>query len=197
MNLENQPDESLIKNIKGQKYIEKSLKILINRHSGICIDMINAFLSKKTHKSIVNDLIKDKDYLIYSAALQYDKNKGSKFSTFLANTIKWKCLNIHNRDKRRSSVPVEDEKIEYLSYSNKNSSQTHYIDIYSHIIKESQSHPDKRIQKIFYLRYEKGNKNSVMPWRLISGELNMSIQGCINLHNQALNQFKKKIIKEI
>ena len=51
--------------------------------------------------------------------------------------------------------------------------------------------------KIFYLRYEKGNKNSVMPWRLISGELNMSIQGCINLHNQALNQFKKKIIKEI
>ena len=47
MNLENQPDESLIKNIKGQKYIEKSLKILINRHSGICIDMINAFLSKK------------------------------------------------------------------------------------------------------------------------------------------------------
>ncbi len=197
MNLENQPDESLIKNIKGQKYIEKSLKILINRHSGICIDMINAFLSKKTHKSIVNDLIKDKDYLIYSAALQYDENKGSKFSTFLANTIKWKCLNIHNRDKRRSSVPVEDEKIEYLSYSNKNSSQTHYIDIYSHIIKESQCHPDKRIQKIFYLRYEKGNKNSVMPWRLISGELNMSIQGCINLHNQALNQFKKKIIKEI
>jgi len=197
MSFSNLDDLALIKNIQEQKHAEKSLNILIERHSGICIDMVNSFLSRKTHKHLGADLIKDKDYLIYSAALQFDQNKGSKFSTFLANTVKWKCLNVHNRDKKRLTVPVDDDKIEYLSYSNKLQNKNSLIDVYSHIIDESKKHPDKRIQRIFFLRYEKGTNNSVMPWRLISGELNMSIQGCINLHNQALNQFKKKIIKEI
>jgi hypothetical protein len=92
---------------------------------------------------------------------------------------------------------VDDDKIEYLSYSNKSSTSHQNIDIYSNIINQSQKHPDKRIRKIFYLRYEKGSNNSVMPWRMISGELDMSIQGCINLHNSAMQQFKNKIIKEI
>jgi hypothetical protein len=197
MSFSNLDDLALIKNIQEQKHAEKSLNILIERHSGICIDMVNSFLSRKTHKHLGADLIKDKDYLIYSAALQFDQNKGSKFSTFLANTVKWKCLNIHNRDKKRLTVPVDDDKIEYLSYSNKLQNKNSLIDVYSHIIDESKKHPDKRIQRIFFLRYEKGTNNSVMPWRLISGELSMSIQGCINLHNQAIEQFRKKIIKEI
>ena len=36
-----------------------------------------------------------------------------------------------------------------------------------------------------------------MPWKNISEDLEMSIQGCINLHNSALAQFKSKIRKEI
>ena len=35
-----------------------------------------------------------------------------------------------------------------------------------------------------------GEKNKVMPWKKISEELNMSIQGCINIHNSAVEKFK-------
>ena len=190
-------DEEIALFMQENNDSEEALNALIERHSGICVDMINSFLSKNYNNSLREELIKEKDYLIYSSALKYKTSKGAKFSTFLANCIKWKCLNIFNKDKRRQAVPVDDDKIEYLSYSNKSSTSHQDIDIYSNIINQSQKHPDKRIRRIFYLRYEKGNNNSVMPWRMISGELDMSIQGCINLHNSAIQQFKNKIIKEI
>ena len=56
---------------------------------------------------------------------------------------------------------------------------------------EISKHPDKRIQKIFSMRYS-GNKK-LTPWRKISKSMNLSIQGCINIHNAALNSISKNI----
>jgi len=36
-----------------------------------------------------------------------------------------------------------------------------------------------------------------MPWSSISSDLNMSIQGCINIHDLAMSKFKQRIRKEI
>lgn len=192
-------DEELVHLIRNEGD-EKSLDILIERHSGLCIDMINSYMSKTYNDSMRKELIKQKDSQIYSSAMTYDETKNSKFSTYLGNQIKWKCLNIYNRDKKRKTVPVEDELIEYFSYCNKHSTQEESQndkDVFSFVIKQAENHSDKRISKIFQLRYVEGNNNSVMPWRMISEKLDMSIQGCINLHNNAMNQFRKKVIKEI
>ena len=43
------------------------------------------------------------------------------------------------------------------------------------------------------MRYVIGEKNKVMPWKKISKELNMSIQGCINIHNSAIEEFKLEL----
>ena len=117
-------DEELIVLIKNQEDTEQCLDILISRHSGLCIEMINSYMSKNYNDSLRKELIKEKDYQIYSSALKYNPNKSSKFSTYLGNEIKWKCLNIYNRDKRRQTIPVEDNLIEYFSYSNKNTDTT-------------------------------------------------------------------------
>ena len=53
------------------------------------------------------------------------------------------------------------------------------------------------VLKIFKYRYIDGAQNKVMPWQKISIKLNMSIQGCINIHNSALEYFKNKLNKEI
>ena len=199
-NLKLEDDNFLVESIKNNSNAEKCLEILIDRHSGLCINMINGYMSKNHNDSLRQELIKEKDYQIYSSALKYDPNKSSKFSTYLGNEIKWKCLNIYNRDKRRQTIPVEDNLIEYFSYSNKNTDTSRSSltsDIFSHIMGQSKLHPDSRVERIFHLRYVEGKNNSVMPWRMISEDLDMSIQGCINLHNSAMNQFKNKIIKEI
>ena len=184
-------DEELILNIKQNKSTNKCLNVLIGRHSGICIEMINSYMSSGYNSSLRQELIDDKDYQIYESALKFDPNKGAKFSTYLGNEIKWKCLNMYNKNKKRLHVPVEENLINYFSYLSKED----YGDTserFNEIINKAQDYSDKRIGKIFYLRYVVGKNNSVMPWKNISADLNMSIQGCINIHNAFIENFKKQ-----
>jgi hypothetical protein len=197
INYNNMNDESLVNFIQLEDHTEECLNILIDRHSGLCIDMINNYVSKTYNESLRRELIKEKDFQIYNSALKFNPNKGSKFSTYLGNEIKWKCLNLYNKNKKRKTVPVEESLIEYFSYSNKGSDGPVDSDIFSNIMTQAKKHSDKRVGKIFKLRYVEGKDNSVMPWRMVSDEISMSIQGCINLHNSAINQFRNKISKEI
>ena len=54
-------------------------------------------------------------------------------------------------------------------------------------------HPDKRVQKIFKLRYVEPKFNKLTPWKTVSQELRMSIQGCINIHNSAIKFIRKQL----
>lgn len=184
-------DEDLINNIQNNKYTDKCLNVLIDRHSGICIDMINSYMSSGYNASLRQELIDDKDYQIYESALKFDPNKGTKFSTYLGNEIKWKCLNIYNKSKRYKQIPVEENLINYFSYLSKDK-ELDTSDQFNEIINKAQSYSDERIGRIFYLRYVVGKNNSVMPWKNISSQLNMSIQGCINIHNLFIENFKKQ-----
>jgi len=62
------------------------------------------------------------------------------------------------------------------------------------IFKELACFDDKRIEKIFRLRYLNGKKKPT-PWRKIAKELDLSIQGCINIHNSAFKTLKKNYQK--
>jgi hypothetical protein len=48
---------------------------------------------------------------------------------------------------------------------------------------------DTRVQKIFKMRYS--GKNKLTPWKKIAKKLDLSIQGCINIHNKYLEEIKK------
>ena len=48
---------------------------------------------------------------------------------------------------------------------------------------------DTRVKKIIDIRYN-GPNNKLTPWRIIAEKLNMSIQGCINIHNRFINKIK-------
>lgn len=183
-------DEELVLNIKKNQYADKSLNELIDRHSGICINMINSYMSSSQSSSLKQELIDDKDFQIYESALKFNPNKGTKFSTYLGNEVKWKCLNAYNKNKKHSHVLVEEELLNHFNYISKSNNEE-LIDDFNNIIKKAQTHSDERIWKIFYLRYVVGKKNSVMPWKNISSTLNMSIQGCINIHNAFIQQLKK------
>ena len=190
-------DEQLTASIQGNKDTEKCLEVLINRHSGLCIDMINGYISQNYNETLRQELIKEKDYQIYHSALRFDPDRGSKFSTYLGNEIKWKCLNIYNKTKKRQTVPVEESLINYFSYGVTPSEFSDKSEIFENIMDQAKTHPDKRVWIIFNLRYIEGKKNTVMPWKNISEHLKMSIQGCINIHDSALKQFTTKIRKEI
>ena len=182
-------DYQLVENIKNNQLINDSLKELINRHTGIYLDIVNKYTqnSNTTNKL---DLIDEKDYNIYQAALKYQDDRGTKFPTFLGNETKWICLNKHNKRKKDPQLSIEDIKESDILARKSEKVKKEDLEIFSEAIRFSKKHKDKRVEKIFEMRYITGEQNKVMPWKKISQELNMSIQGCINIHNSAIEKFK-------
>ena len=89
-------DIYLIKKVKEYKDND-SIKELIQRHSGIYVDMVNKYIPDSIEGINKNDIIQDKSFCIYDAAINFDENKNTKFSTYVGNLARWKCLNIYNK----------------------------------------------------------------------------------------------------
>ena len=106
-------DLELIENIQLDVNTQNSLTQLIDRHSGIYLDMVNVYASPSSPFIDYEDLIEDKDFKIYQAAKNYNPEKGAKFSTYLGNETKWMCLNLYNRNKRKPAF--QSEFLENLS----------------------------------------------------------------------------------
>jgi hypothetical protein len=189
--MDNLSDLDLINNIKKKKNVDESLQQLIDRHSGIYLDIVNSFMKSCNNDSLKDEIMNDKEYAIYNSALKYDDQRGTKFSTFLGNEAKWICLNASNKNKKYLELNDNTYNFEEI----KDACNKPIIDFQEQILKDFndqiKNHPDKRIQKIFSMRYS-GNKKLV-PWRKISKTMNLSIQGCINIHNAALKSISKTI----
>jgi len=189
--MENLSDLDLIKSIKKKRKVDECLQELIERHSGIYLDIVNSFLKNCHNDSLRDEIINEKEYAIYNSALKYDENRGTKFSTFLGNEAKWICLNASNKNKKY--LELNDNTFDFDKI--KDTCDKTVIDFKDQILtdfnEQVKKHPDKRIQKIFSMRYSGNNK--LIPWRKISKAMNLSIQGCINIHNNALNSISKNI----
>ena len=188
------PDQELVLSIQKHQNVEGCLKELINRHSGIYYDIINHYVPKDSIYCHKEDLINDKEFNIYSAALKYNPNKGTKFSTFLGNETKWVCLNAYNKAKKKPVYSKDPLDLDFLDkLEDSDIIDDNFIqDIYSMVEK----HPDRRVGKIFRMRYNEGKGNKVMPWKYIAPHVNLSIQGCINVHNAVIKDLKRKLTQE-
>ncbi len=183
-------DLCLINKIKTEND-SQSLQELINRHSGIYVDAVNNTVSDTCVFMNKSDILSDKDYSIYNAALKYDPDKNTKFSTYLANETRWRCLNMYNKNKKMIEEPLDD------SIKDKATTKDFVVDLqHEEIIRKvldlAKQNPDKRIKKILDMRYAI-NYNKAHSWREISDSLNMSIQGCIDIHNKFINKIRKDI----
>jgi len=195
----NLEDVDLVNNIKKQIDVEESLEELVNRHSGIYLEMVNSYASPNNPFIDYEELIQDKEYKIYNAAMKYDPDRGAKFSTYLGNETKWMCLNLYNRNKRRPAF--QNEFIENMAEDNNLNedtiSESIKQDLFNKVLSVIKQHPDRRVEKIFEMRYIVGTKNKVMPWKKIGESMNLSIQGCINIHNSAIEHVQQELLQEL
>lgn len=188
-------DEYLITEIKD-KSDNDSLKELISRHSGIYIEMIRRYGQKYLTENQISDMMNEKDFNIYSAVLDYDVSK-SKFSTYLANRTRYNCLTNQTVNKKNSKF-VNFDEIEFEQESKEDdpceaSSQKEFLNKVCFLIEQ---HEDVRVREIFKQRYFSTNSKKLKPWKQIAEQLNLSHQGCIDIHDKAIEQFKKRIKNE-
>ena len=185
-------ESDVIKNIKANSCNE-SLKVLISRHSGICYNLILKY-KKYIHSKNCDfqDLIDQKDYFIYQAALQYDKNKNIKFSTWLGNYVKYQCLNCR-RTKFNYCILDEEASVEIEQKSHRDYESHNLMIDKANAVKDIlNSLDDKRIKNIYTLRYENTKK---MTFKKISIELGVSEPTVKKLFQKGKKIISKKMKK--
>tara|TARA_R110002020_G_scaffold142040_2_gene313933 strand:- start:14890 stop:15486 length:597 start_codon:yes stop_codon:yes gene_type:complete len=188
-------DSDLTQLVK-EKNDEEALEELISRHSGIYVDMLKKFGVKCLTQNQVQDIMADKDYVIYKAALEYDPSR-AKFSTHLANKAKWLCLTQKTKNKN-NKISSNFEDIQYY-HKDQGSSPAESCDTndsFSRILNLIKKHKDKRLQTIFHERYFCGKRGKLKPWKEVAQKMNLSAQGCINIHDKAIKELSYKINNE-
>lgn len=181
-------DLELVQKVKS-KNCSESLKILIERHSPLCFDVFKKYDKALREKNVdVDDLKEEKDYIIYKCTLNFDDSKNSKFSTWLANHVKYKCLT--NITKQKWNVSLDDENNNHI-VSKLAVEKDEFLEKRDFVFNLLSQMKDKRLEKIISMRYY-GDKNS-RKWKNISKELNITYQTAITLHKKALDFLKTKI----
>jgi hypothetical protein len=174
---------------------EQALCLLVERHSGIYVDMVRKFGSKSLPNTDVHDIINEKDYVIYKAALDYDENK-AKFSTHVGNKAKYLCLSKKTLSKKNSRM-IPFDSIDYAEESSElhPDENCEINENFNSIIKMINLHPDNRVKVIFKERYFGGERGKLNTWKNIGDKIGISAQGCINIHDKTLQEFQKQIKK--
>ncbi len=203
-------DLSLIEDIQKNQNRDAALNELIQRHSGIYFSIVNKFFPESRMASaklnIDRDLVFDsKDYVIYTSALSFDKDRGAKFSTHVGNQARYFCLSQIN--KAKTLVPFEPSEFENIFSDEAAVHEKIDESISTKVISIIKDMSDERVYEIFKLRYLDSKGERVTPWSQIYKRIphaktkkrHLTIQGCINLHNKALKEIRKKIkdIKEL
>ena len=182
-------DNTLVKNVQ-EKNDEEALKTLIDRHSALCNSLYKKYSNSMMNSGVyLQDVVDQKDYIVYKSAMSFDPCKNSKFSTWLYNQVRYQCLNCMNENSHY--LALETDKLNYI-IEKQTIPEKQYKNINEYIFNIVDSCSDKRIQKIFKMRYL-NNTNKKMPWNKIAKKLKISTQTAINIHNKALKLLKNKI----
>jgi len=183
-------DESLIEKIKN-KSCNSSLVELISRHSGICFSIAKKFAHRGNFD--INEINDQKDWIIYSAALSFKDDKGSKFSTWLGNQVRYYCLNLNNKCSKY--VGADSETIEYLVnnyYNNLGGIKNSKKEILNTITDLLDQVKDKNIKNAIHYRYF-SNPDRILNYSEVSEIMNVTPQTVLNWHNKFIDLAKKKL----
>ncbi len=173
-----------------------ALQELITRHSGIYMDMLKSYGAGNFNQNQLSEFIEQKDFVIYEAATEFDPER-SKFSTFLANKTKYMCLSEKTRFQKNSKIVSLDD-VECYQKDTRPSPDEDYIykDSMHKIMDMIKNHKDKRVEKIFQLRYFGNKAKKVLPWKEVAAQVGLSAPSCINIHDKTLELFKTRIKNE-
>ena len=186
-------DLDLVRGVKSGKNADSCISELINRHGALC----NSVLTKYSNTLIAtgvapSDIYAEKDYLVYNAVQTFKEEKGVKFSTWLANNTRYYCLNTINKAKPTNELidnTLIEEKID-INYSTLPPSQDKKAQNLEFVFNLLNQLKDKRIKKIFELRYIKEGKKD---WKTIGKKMRLTNQACIDLHNKAMRLIRAKM----
>jgi RNA polymerase sigma factor (sigma-70 family) len=134
------------------------------------------------------EIAQENPTIIYHCAKNYNPEKKSKFSSWLANNVRYNCLNYLYKTK--PNLSIEDQDLSDI-LMNLQSEGTNYKDKKEFIFGILAQMKDPRLEKIIELRYF-GDKES-KKWKNIAAALDTSYMTVSVLHKKALKFLKSKM----
>ena len=165
-----------------------SLRKVIDRYSPVFISMYSKYMKPITDCGAdPNDILSDKDLIIYESAKSFDLGEKSSFCTWLSNNVKYRCLHMISKQAKKQML------VDRVKRNSANSLQEHpykNIEMNKFIFNELNKIKDKRIEMVYSLRYFSGEK---MTWSTIGKRLGFSSQTAIILHKRGAEILKRRI----
>ena len=187
----NVSDNYLVERIRVAN-CEESLGELIKRHSGLCFKIMKRYASTFYANNIdIVEASTDKNLIIWNSAKSFSVGKNVKFSTWLANQVKYSCLNALNKKSKDRLVTTENEILDVLKEKSVEEVDDNLFEFTDNILNQLK---DKRIKQIFSMRYSAYYKKP--SWCTVAKRLDISTQTAINLHNRGIEVLRKKIKSE-
>tara|TARA_R110000824_G_scaffold11986_3_gene52723 strand:- start:713 stop:1315 length:603 start_codon:yes stop_codon:yes gene_type:complete len=188
---DNVSDNYLTERIKLSN-CERSLIELIGRHSGLCFKIITRYAKSFYANNIdLNEASNDKNLIIWNSAKSFSSEKNVKFSTWLANQVKYSCLNALNKKSKDRLVSTDDKILDILNETEQENKNDNLFEFTNNILSQLK---DERIKEIFSMRYSHNYKKP--SWCIIARKMDVSTQTAINLHNRGIRILRKKIESE-
>ena len=185
----NEEDLKLIKLIKNDK-CDVSFRRLEDKHSNLFYSVCNKFRNKVD----LDEIYKDKSFVMFKSISSFNPTKGAKFSTWLGNYSRYHCLN-HIKNNFKYIYSNEDTITHFFnnkSVDEYDANKNHKTDL-EHAFAILKKMNDKRIVKIFKLRYL--NTGEKLTWKQIAKEFDLTPQTIINLHSKGRRAIKRKMKK--
>lgn len=181
-------DYSLIKKIKKDNCSDSFVE-LTNRHCKLFYSICNKYVSPAKH----NEIHLDMNFVFLKSLNSYKKNKKTKFSTWLGNCTRYYCLNYTKAESKY--IDAEDDETTRLLFTTKSIENYHNEELkydIDHIFSILDEQQDKRIPKIFRMRYLHITKKRP-TWKTIGESFNLTSQTIINLHSKGRTIIKKSL----
>lgn len=184
-------DDILIANILKNQ-CSKSLEVLTDKHSGIIFNIGKKYCT--TSGLDLNELNDNRYWIVFNSVKSFDSSKGSKFSTWLGNQVRFFCLNFKNKNTKL--VPVEDSFLEhFLNEKAKKDNSENQKEVLNNIIDLFNKITDINTKNAIYYRYFY-NKDRILNYSEIAEMLNVTPQTVLNWHNKFIRLAKKKLTKK-
>jgi len=181
-------DGALIKNVIN-KQCNESLKELVNRHSGIIFNIGKKYCSSCNLD--ISELNDNRYWIVFNAAKTFNDTKGSKFSTWLGNQVRFFCLNYKNKNSKL--IPIENEHLEFfINNFSKNDEKVNQKEVINTIIDLFNQISDPNTKNAIYYRYFY-NKERILNYSEIADILKVTPQTVLNWHNKFVDFAKKKL----
>jgi RNA polymerase sigma factor (sigma-70 family) len=163
--------------------------LLFDRHKKIMFSTLQKYYRQNSQDFC--DIENSFYNILYDSVRSFDLNKGSKFSTWLSNQVRYACLNLKT-SKYKKEVTISEDIFHLLeNHSTADHKENHSEELILSLKDILSKIKNKKIKEVILNRYFSQEK--IVSYNDIARNMGITSQTALNWHNKFITFVKKNI----